>query len=92
MKKTLAEDDFPADKTINQLSIYIEDNGLTKKELFYRIDLNQNGLIDKEELFEGLKTLGISVGFIGKVLTVFDRDASGEIGVDEWLSILGEDL
>jgi hypothetical protein len=34
----------------------------------------------------------MSIGFVGKVLTVFDRDASGEIGLDEWLSILGEDL
>jgi hypothetical protein len=32
------------------------------------------------------------VGLIGRVLAVFDRDASGEIGLEEWLSILGEDL
>ena len=92
MKKALAEEEFPTDKTINQLSIYIEDNGLTKKEVFYRIDVNHNGLIDKEELYEGLKGLGISLGLIGRVLAVFDRDASGEIGLEEWLSILGEDL
>jgi len=39
-----------------------------------------------------LKHLGINVGLIAKVLTVFDRDASGEVSVDEWLNILGEDL
>lgn len=32
------------------------------------------------------------MGLIGKVLAVFDRDASGEVGLQEWLSILGEDL
>lgn len=32
------------------------------------------------------------MGLIGRVLAVFDRDASGEIGLEEWLSILGEDL
>jgi len=36
--------------------------------------------------------MGLHVGFIGKVLTVFDRDASGEVSLDEWLSILGEDV
>jgi Ca2+-binding EF-hand superfamily protein len=88
----LAEEEVPAEKTINQLSIFIEDNGLTKAELFHRIDVNHNGLIDKGELFEGLKGLGIGVGLVGKVLAVFDRDASGEIALEEWLSILGEDL
>jgi Ca2+-binding EF-hand superfamily protein len=60
--------------------------------VFHRIDINHNGLIDKTELLDGLKNLGIKIGFIGKVLAVFDRDVSGEIGLDEWLSILGEDL
>jgi hypothetical protein len=43
-------------------------------------------------LVDGLKNLGLKIGFIGKVLTVFDRDASGEVGIDEWLHILGEDV
>lgn len=60
--------------------------------MFHRIDLSRNGTIDKTELFEGLKSMGVSVGLIGKVLAVFDRDASGEIALEEWLSILGEDL
>lgn len=41
---------------------------------------------------DGLKNMGLHVAFIGKVLTVFDRDASGEVSLDEWLSILGEDV
>ena len=36
--------------------------------------------------------MGIKVGLIAKVLTVFDRDASGEVALDEWLEILGEDV
>ncbi len=81
LKKAL-EEEVPAEKTINDLSIFIEDNGLTKTELFYRIDLSGNGTIDKAELCEGLKSLGIGMGMVGKVLAVFDRDASGEIGLE----------
>lgn len=36
--------------------------------------------------------MGINIGLIAKVLTVFDRDASGEITLNEWLNILGEDV
>ena len=50
---------------------------MTKTETFNRIDINKNGLVDKEELTDGLKEIGISIGLIAKVLTVFDRDASG---------------
>lgn len=70
----------------------IEDNGLTKTEVFHRIDINNNGLVDKEELLDGLKSMGVRVGLVAKVLTVFDRDASGEVSLDEWLEILGEDV
>lgn len=85
----MIEQDVPAEKIINQLSIAIEDSGLTKAEVFQRIDINHNGLVDKEELVEGLKHLGINVGLIAKVLTVFDRDASGQVSLDQWLNILG---
>jgi Ca2+-binding EF-hand superfamily protein len=74
------------------LSNAIEDSGHTKTEIFHKIDINHNGLIDKSELLDGLKNMGLHVGLIGKVLTVFDRDASGEVSLDEWLSILGEDV
>jgi len=33
--------------------------------------------MDKQELHDGLKSMGINIGLIAKVLTVFDRDASG---------------
>lgn len=36
--------------------------------------------------------MGINIGLIAKVLTVFDRDASGEVSLDQWLNILGEDV
>jgi hypothetical protein len=36
--------------------------------------------------------MGIGIGLIARTLTVFDRDASGEITLDEWLNILGEDV
>lgn len=47
LKKALAEEEIPTEKVINQLSIYIEDNGLTKTEVFHLIDINHNGLVDK---------------------------------------------
>lgn len=65
---------------------------MTKTDVFHRIDINHNGLVDKEELLDGLKHMGIKIGLIAKVLTVFDRDASGEVSLDEWLNILGEDV
>lgn len=49
LKKAL-EEEVPAEKTINELSIFIEDNGLTKTEVFHRIDLSRNGTLDKAEL------------------------------------------
>jgi Ca2+-binding EF-hand superfamily protein len=77
MKKALSEEEIPAEKIISELSNVIEDSGHTKTEIFHRIDINHNGLIDKVELLDGLKGLGVHVGLIAKVLTVFDRDASG---------------
>ena len=65
---------------------------MTKKEIFDFMDINKNGTIDKEELVDGLKGVGMNVAFIGKVVTVFDRDESGEIDKDEWLHLLGEDV
>ena len=55
---------------------------MTKTETFHKIDINHNGLVDKEELSTGLKEIGIGIGLIAKTLTVFDRDASGEITLD----------
>jgi len=77
LKRAISNDEIPAEKIINQLSIAIEDSGLTKAETFNRIDINHNGLMDKQELHDGLKSMGINIGLIAKVLTVFDRDASG---------------
>ena len=47
LRKLLAEEEIPAEKILNQLSIKIEDQGLNKTELFHRIDINHNGLVDK---------------------------------------------
>ena len=43
-------------------------------------------------MLEGLKRLGLEVGFIGRVIAVFDRDSSGEVSLEEWHRLLGEDL
>ncbi len=82
LKRALNEEEIPAEKIIEQLSNAIEDQGLTKTDVFHRIDINHNGLVDKEELLDGLKNMGINIGLIAKVLVVFDRDASGEISLD----------
>ncbi len=56
------------------------------------MDLNGNGLLDRNQLVEGLKSMGIHVGIIGNLLILFDRDTSGQIDIKEWQSILGEDV
>lgn len=43
-------------------------------------------------MVEGLKRLGMKVGFAGRVVSVFDRDSSEEISLKEWLRVLGEDV
>lgn len=77
---------------MKELADKIEDSGMSKTEVFNCIDLNGNGSVDKEELLDGLKGLGMQVGFVGRVLSVFDRDGSGEIVLEEWLQLLGEDV
>ena len=55
---------------------------MTKKDTFNFLDFNKNGEISKEEMFEGLKRMGLKVGFIGRVMSVFDRDSSGEVSLE----------
>lgn len=40
------------------------------------MDFNKNGEISKEEMTEGLKRMGMKIGFVGRVISVFDRDSS----------------
>jgi len=35
---------------------------MTNKQAFNLFDINKNGTLDKEELLDGLKTLGIHIG------------------------------
>lgn len=54
---------------------------MTKKQTFDFIDFDKNGEVTKEEMADGLKQLGLHVGFIGRVMSVFDRDSSGNISL-----------
>ena len=65
---------------------------MSKKEAFDFIDFDKNGDVTKEEMVDGLKSLGLHVGFIGRVMSVFDRDSSEGITLEEWCHILGEDI
>lgn len=60
-------------------------------EAFNFIDVNGSGDIDDQELFEGLKSLGLDIGLVGNILSLFDRNDSKKIDLEEWLRILGED-
>ena len=40
------------------------------------MDINGDGTLNKEELTEGMKKFGFNIVFIGRVLTVFDRNCS----------------
>ena len=77
---------------MKELSIKIQDSGMTKKDTFNFLDFNKNGDISKEEMCEGLKRMGLNIRFIGRVMSVFDRDSSGEVSLEEWLRILGQDF
>ena len=62
---------------------------MTKKQTFDFIDFDKNGEVSKEEMADGLKQIGLHVGFIGRVMSVFDRDSSGNISLEEWCRLLG---
>jgi Ca2+-binding EF-hand superfamily protein len=49
---------------------------MTKTEAFWSMDINGDGTLTKEELTEGLKKFGFKIVFIGRILTVFDRNCS----------------
>lgn len=49
---------------------------MTKKEAFKSIDINGDGSLTKEELTEGLKRFGFKIVFIGRILSVFDRNCN----------------
>jgi hypothetical protein len=43
---------------------------MKKKQVFHYIDFNKSGDVDKREIIEGLKSLGVGVGLIGRFLCV----------------------
>lgn len=49
---------------------------MTKTEAFHAMDINHDGMLNKEQLAEGLKKFGFNILFIGRVLSVFDRNKS----------------
>lgn len=66
---------------------YIRADGLTIDEelgLFDKIDFNQSGYIELEELREALIGLGFSYGSIAEVFSRFDTNDDGIIDRDEW--------
>jgi hypothetical protein len=56
------------------------------------MDINGNGTLDKEEMTLGLTKLGLNIVLIGKVLSVFDRDCTGDVSLLEWFTVLGQDV
>lgn len=62
--------------------------------MFKSIDKNGNRQIDMEELYYGLRALGLTLteeeAF--EVLKVFDKDKNGNISFDEFLRALKGDL
>lgn len=85
-------DEESSEAIMKELAFKIEDSGMSRQDTFNFIDFNKNGQISKEEMLEGLKRLGMNINFIGRVMSVFDRDSSGEVDLKEWQRILGRDV
>lgn len=76
-----------AGNIIESQSGSIRADGLTFDEelsLFDRIDVNQSGTIDLEELRQALIGLGFSFGSIAEVFCKFDTNGDGSIDREEW--------
>jgi len=76
--KGVNDPDLPSKKIINRLHRYMVENKIDMEQEWKRMDVNKDGFLSFDELFEALKGLGLGVSF-GDVL-VLHKFLAGEMG------------
>ncbi|MBA46306.1 MAG: hypothetical protein CMB31_06960, partial [Euryarchaeota archaeon] len=84
---------FVHDDVVQVLSDWMNDTGLDVPTLFGRLDTDNSGSIDTEELREGLISLRIAAlppVEVERLIAEIDQDQNGSIEIAELQSILGQ--
>ena len=84
---------FVHDDVVQVLSDWMADTGLDVPTLFGRLDTDNSGSIDTEELREGLISLQIAAlppVEVERLIAQIDQDQNGSIEIGELQSILGQ--
>ena len=84
---------FVHDDVVQVLSDWMEDTGLDVPTLFGRLDTDNSGSIDTEELREGLISLQIAAlppVEVERLIAEIDQDQNGTVEIGELQNILGQ--
>lgn len=79
-------------KALDRLCNEIHWNSMTEKELFNKLDENDDGVLSKAEVSRGLRSMGITLlpSELDSVLRAFDTDGNGTIEFDEFFDLLSK--
>ena len=79
---------------MQKIFIHMQERRFNKKQIFAVFDKNSNGILNREEFLEGVKSLGIGIPYDKcKILIEYiDKNNNGLIEIDEFVSMLYESL
>lgn len=77
-------------QALNTFVYQLYNQGITKQQLFERIDKNGDGMLEKSELQAALRALGCKMTpcELDAVLRAFDADKSGSIDFEEFYNLI----
>lgn len=77
-------------QALNTFVYHLYNQGITKKQLFEKIDKNGDGMLEKSELQAALRALGCKMTPIelDAVIRAFDADKSGSIDFEEFYDLI----